>query len=407
MIFRSSFLVLSTLGVLLWSSLAPLAVAQDTYPVRLLELIGPRSITEGAVVNYRARISNTSTRPVGYLWDFGDGIASEGSVVAHRYDTPGTYTVMVVAYNVAGRDTLSTRVTVSPRPAPVAKAAPERSAQRSRQARSPEPKTATTPRISQADVRARLFGREPIQPAASGYSWVIASDLWRERIDGLLLRYRLQGLRVEVMTDTTGPGSPVHRILAGHFDTVGGALIAYSMLRKSDVTASLHAFAPDGMESALAALPQALTPKLRKELFPIGALALADGADAASRSSTQPEASVGEEPALAVGPESGTSQPPGGASEPQAATPPPASGSVSTDGLGRSVVLSIDGISPWAWFLVGVVAALGLVALPLYVVLSRDTRTLTDALSWRTAKKAGPPVGLLPERRLTPATILA
>lgn len=238
------------------------AWAQDAQPVRLIELIGPRAVFDGEVVNYRARVDDASTKPVGFLWDFGDGIASEGTLVAHRYRTPGVYTVTLVAYNTAGRDTLRARIRVTEQPdepAPVAaETEPTRSAPRATSTATPTPEDAAPQPISRADVREQLFGHAPIQPATTGYTWILVSDLWNERIQRTLLQYRLQGIRVEIMAETQGRGSRAYRIIAGHFPTIGQALMARSMLNLGDQTASLHSFAPDGLQLATANLADAI-----------------------------------------------------------------------------------------------------------------------------------------------------
>jgi len=263
-------------GWLLWTAAVPVSRAQSdsgAEPVRVIRLHGPRTLDVGDVGNYRARVSDTSTRPIGFLWDFGDGIASEGTVVAHRYREAGSYTVMVVAYNAGGKDTMRTTVTVREPvepPAPVTQPSANRasasasppsasSAAPAPSARSPEPSPPEpSSRIARDSVRSKLFSHDPIQPATSGYTWVMASDLWKERIESLLLKYRLQGLRVELMTDVNGSGAKVYRIIAGHFNTVGEALIARSLLDPTRVRMHLHGFAPGGMARAVSSLPQAL-----------------------------------------------------------------------------------------------------------------------------------------------------
>ena len=263
-------------GWLLWTAAVPVSRAQsssEAEPVRVIRLHGPRTLDVGDVGNYRARVSDASTRPIGFLWDFGDGIASEGTVVAHRYREAGSYTVMVVAYNAGGKDTMRTTVTVREpieQPAPVTQPSANRAsasasppsaspAAPAPSARSPEPSPPKpSSRIARDSVRSKLFSHDPIQPATSGYTWVMASDLWKERIESLLLKYRLQGLRVELLTDVNGSGAKAYRIIAGHFSTVGEALIARSLLDPTRVRMHLHGFAPGGMARAVSSLPQAL-----------------------------------------------------------------------------------------------------------------------------------------------------
>lgn len=406
-----AFARITLLSLLLaWIAL-PAAQAQDANPVRLLELHGPRTLVEGEVANYRARASQGSTRPIGFLWDFGDGIASEGSLVAHRYDAPGTYTVEVVAYNVAGRDTMKTQVTVSARPevtatptvrdvAPRPRAAPEATA---------EAPPAPAPRISRKRVREALFSHTAILPATDGYTWILASDLWKERLNRQMLRYRLQGLRVEIMTDTTGTGSPVHRIIAGHFPTVGQALLARSMMKMPNIRPQLYAFAEDGIQIAASGLPAAmrrLDPDDRAWLEalhgPTVDPALADRtappalADADPDIRDVPPADDLPAPLTAAG-RSLPDQPAAAAAPNPGATAPGATATGATRSPGAVTSAPMD-IGVWMWFLGGVLSAIlvTLAALVGYSVLS------TSPPPPSTVKKARPPIGLRIGRRLHP-----
>jgi len=372
-------------GWLLWTAAVPVSRAQSdsgAEPVRVIRLHGPRTLDVGDVGNYRARVSDASTRPIGFLWDFGDGIASEGTVVAHRYREAGSYTVMVVAYNAGGKDTMRTTVTVREpveQPAPVTQSSANRapasasppsasSAAPAPSARSPEPSPQeTSSRIARDSVRSKLFSHDPIQPATSGYTWVMASDLWKERIESLLLKYRLQGLRVELMTDVNGSGAKVYRIIAGHFDTVGEALIARSLLDPTRVRMHLHGFAPGGMARAVSSLPQALD-----RLDP----QFAGWLDRLPQSAS-PDASTSETPLYAEAPsdhassENATSEDaPPLDSTPPVAERPEETRSADQDSPARLAETPPPGVSPpaaswfsgpWNWFgafLAGVVAAL-------------------------------------------------
>lgn len=288
------------IGLCCWTFAPTCAWAQDAQPVKLIELIGPRAVFDGEVVNYRARVDDASTKPVGFLWDFGDGIASEGTLVAHRYRTPGVYTVTLVAYNTAGRDTLRARIRVTERPedpAPTpAEAAPARSAPRATSTTTPKA-AAPTP-ISRAEVREQLFGHTPIQPATTGYTWILVSDLWNERIQRTLLQYRLQGIRVEIMEETQGRGSRAYRIIAGHFPTIGQALMARAMLNLGDQTAMLHSFAPDGLKLAVADLPGAIRQLPQRDRRWINNLSRLPEPLVADAQSTAPDAGPNTEPGI-------------------------------------------------------------------------------------------------------------
>jgi len=359
----------------------PAARAQDAEPVQVLELHGPRSLFAGAVANYRARVSDQSTRPIGFLWDFGDGIASEGNLVAHRYALPGTYTVRVIAYNTAGRDTMSTTVRVSPAPDVAAIPDPPSDAQSTRDAstadRTAPAAEAPSPSISRRDVRKSLFSRRPIVPASDGYTWVLASDLWNERLHRKRLKYRLQGLRVEVMADTAGRGSPVYRLIAGHFKTIGQALIARSMLQVDETNLQLHAFSPDGIRLAMAAFPDALRrldPEDRTWLDPLSEPTVADVQLPSPDAHEAPDGIAGTRPAS---PNTSRRIPD---------TPSP-------------------GLPSWVWFIAGlaVASATGILSLILYGHRSVGRPLPRPPLP----KKALPPIGLRIGRRRLPSPAAA
>jgi len=378
-------LSLPILLLILTGLAVPAVRAQDAEPVQVLELHGPRSLFAGAVANYRARVSDQSTRPIGFLWDFGDGIASEGSLVAHRYALPGTYTVRVIAYNAAGRDTMSTTVRVSPAPDVTAVPDPPSEAQSTQDASTAE-RTAPaaeppSPSISRRDVRKSLFSRRPIVPASDGYTWVLASDLWNERLHRKRLKYRLQGLRVEVMADTTGRGSPVYRLIAGHFKTIGQALIARSMLQVDETNLQLHAFSPDGIRLAMAAFPDALRrldPEDRTWLNHLSEPTTAD------IQPTSPDAGGPDEAIAETGPV------PGGPVTPSA-----------LPNRSRPIPeVPSSGLPSWVWFIAGlaVASATGIVSLILYGRRSAGRPLPRPPLP----KKALPPTGLRIGRRRLP-----
>jgi hypothetical protein len=65
---------------------------------------------------------------------------------------------------------------------------------------------------------------------AGGFTWVLRTDLWAERAQDLMLYHRLRGLRADVVVDTTGPGSPAYRVVAGQFATPDEAFAARAWL---------------------------------------------------------------------------------------------------------------------------------------------------------------------------------
>jgi len=204
-------------------------VATPDDPVRLVEVVGPRTLEAGAVGHFRARVSDRSARPVNYLWHLGDGTLSVGALVSYAYATPGAYTVAVVARNAAGRDTLKVPVYVEEASAQVGLveavsdnegAAPAGPASGETQAAEPSRRSGVT--VS----RKALYGGGGMVAETGGYTWVVATDLWAERARARMLRYRLCGFRADIQVDTAGRGSPAHRVVLGQFATRTEALAA-------------------------------------------------------------------------------------------------------------------------------------------------------------------------------------
>lgn len=57
-------------------------------------------------LNQNIAFNNTSIGATSYYWDFGDGVTTTQTNPSHSYTSPGTYTIMLVAYNqpVSGQD---------------------------------------------------------------------------------------------------------------------------------------------------------------------------------------------------------------------------------------------------------------------------------------------------------------
>ena len=179
--------------------------------------------------HFRARVSDRSARPVNYLWDLGDGTLSVGALVSYAYATPGVYTVVVVARNAAGRDTLKVPVYVEEASVQVGlvEAVSDNEGAAPAGPASDEIQAADPPRRLGVTVpRKALYGGGGMVAETGGYTWVVATDLWAERARARMLRYRLRGFRADVYVDTGGWGSPAHRVVLGQFTTRTEALAA-------------------------------------------------------------------------------------------------------------------------------------------------------------------------------------
>lgn len=223
------FLSLFLLSLLLVPPTVGQSASSDR-PVRLVDIAAPTTLDAGSVGHFRAQVAPESLRPVNYLWDLGDGTLSVGALVSHVYTTPGTYTLSVTARNARGRDTLTAQITVAAPTeqasvsAPVAAPAADRKAVvTASDPRGPEPVPAPA-RVT--FPRTALFGGGGVAEDAGGFTWVLRTDLWAERAEDLMLHHRLRGLRADVVVDSTGPGSPAYRVVAGQFATSEEALAA-------------------------------------------------------------------------------------------------------------------------------------------------------------------------------------
>ncbi len=209
----------------------------EVFPVRLIEVYAPRTIVVGEVVNFRVRASNGTPRPFTALWDFDNGYLSVGNPVAHAYTEPGMYTVRVIGRNRTSADTLTVTVTVTTASSndaakrttsaqPVAEPVAEPFAGPAADEGGASTAPAARVRVREASLR----GYAAISRSPGTYTWVIASDLWRERLEASVLNYRLQNLRAELYQDPRGRGSPVYRIVVGEFETEEEALTARAWL---------------------------------------------------------------------------------------------------------------------------------------------------------------------------------
>jgi hypothetical protein len=98
-----------------------MAIDQPAHSVRMFKLIKnsvtaqppdfemriPPSAQAGETVDFRAT-SPGETPVLGYRWNFGDGVAGDGSEVTHTYTQPGSYTVTVEATGLDKRSSTKT-----------------------------------------------------------------------------------------------------------------------------------------------------------------------------------------------------------------------------------------------------------------------------------------------------------
>jgi hypothetical protein len=218
-------------AVLLSGIVVPVVSAQSPggdppVAVRLTAVDAPEDLAAGAVGHFRAQVAPQSTRPVNFLWDFGDGTLSVGSPVSHVYARRGTYDLTVVARNAGGADTA--RASVAVRLAePDADAEAGASRVTAAAVSDPVAATQTAPTRSRRSVsRTTIFGSGGVTTVAGGYTWVVTTDLWAERARNRMLAYRLNGYRADVYVDTSGRGSAAHRVVVGQFATAAEARVA-------------------------------------------------------------------------------------------------------------------------------------------------------------------------------------
>lgn len=149
--FFSDFDALSTLSLGL-----KLNLKSAFTPVDVMSVDCPATIEEGETATFTAVVNDDdATRPIDYMWDFGDGSTSEGLVATRSFADAGTYTVTFTAMNDGSTDSEMCTVTVEEPPAPasiVSVSADEESFQLC------EP--------TEVDFRANVRGDEPVD-----YEW--------------------------------------------------------------------------------------------------------------------------------------------------------------------------------------------------------------------------------------------
>jgi hypothetical protein len=178
------------------------------------------------------RLTRTSSTPVEYYWDFGDGTLAEGNNAVHHYRRPGRYRLTVTARNRQGRDADTVYIMVRPRPAVAA-----------------ADSSAEDPELASADAVRRAVLAEPAaavpppaEPAATGlrggtirwenggYTWRVRTYFEAAAAEHEARRYLHDGFRVGILRDASGPGSTAYRVVIGQFPSVAAALRAQAAL---------------------------------------------------------------------------------------------------------------------------------------------------------------------------------
>lgn len=215
----------------------------DGRPVRIVAVYGRRQLTVGKAENYRARTAAGAEQPVIFRWSMGDGTRAVGNNVTHRYERPGRYRIIVTARNAKGTDSDTTFVdVVAASPRGVALGAS------GAQAVLVDPSVSTS--AATEDKRPGVPGggiaaspRNPVESALEGgtidwsrggYGLLVATHFASRNAEAEAFRFRDAGFRVGIITDDSGRGSTVYRVLVGQFSTEEAAVEGRRlMLRRS------------------------------------------------------------------------------------------------------------------------------------------------------------------------------
>lgn len=202
-------------------------------------IYGRRALRTGEAENYRVRLPDQTPNPIEYVWDFGDGTLAEGNNVVHRYRKAGRYRIAVTIRNPYGSDADTFFVTVTGPPVeatPPADAASPGKTERT--ARAPAASPSAPPGGSPTALQTKelteravpvvgtgLGGRQ-IAWQEGGYAWRMRTHFELAAAERQAREYQNAGYRVGIITDESGPGSTVYRVVIGQFDSVEKALRA-------------------------------------------------------------------------------------------------------------------------------------------------------------------------------------
>jgi PKD repeat protein len=87
-------------------------VSENTQPDKVVVLGGPEAAFDTQTILDTLFCNNTSINATSYLWSFGDGNTSTEATPMHQYSADGMYTLMLIAFNDCGADTLSGSVSI-------------------------------------------------------------------------------------------------------------------------------------------------------------------------------------------------------------------------------------------------------------------------------------------------------
>jgi PKD repeat protein len=184
----------------------------------MVEIYGDRTPITGEASNYRVRLHPGAFWPVNYLWDMGEGTVLIGNNVLQRYDSPGRYTITVVASNRLSADTLTTQVEVRSRDGGLVRDADVVTTD------PPETDSATRPAVRYRPEELR--GTTPVVSSDGGYGWVVGSYLDRSSAEQLMRQFRVKGFRAGVIVDSRAGASTAYRVVVGQFASTVRALSA-------------------------------------------------------------------------------------------------------------------------------------------------------------------------------------
>ena len=199
------------------------AQAQRAGAVQILEVYGQRELQAGVSENYRVRVSSTSFWPIKYLWRLEDGWQTSGNSITLRFETPGTYLLIVSASNEKGVDQDTIAVRVTPGSGPVKQTHAEE------EPALPLPNAGTSlPRPAKSKVE--IYGGGSVEPDQGGYTWIVATHLSRHPADVMVQQYHHEGYRTSLFIDRSGKGSTAYRVMIGQFSSHEAAARARNLL---------------------------------------------------------------------------------------------------------------------------------------------------------------------------------